>query len=115
MHAAGIRSEIGFGQTEAANLFAGGEFRDPEVLLLLRAVAVDREHHQSRLHGGERAKTGIAAFELLHDQAVGDVVQPRAGANRHATAMDHTQLSSSYTCVCNRAPASARTRSPAPS
>jgi hypothetical protein len=76
-HAGGIRAEVRLGQAEAADRLSGGEFRDPVVALFLRAVGVDRVHHQARLHGRERAQAGIAALELLHDQAVGDV--PEAG------------------------------------
>ncbi len=41
----------------------------------LRAEGVDRVHDEARLHRDERAQAGVAALELLHDQAVGDVVE----------------------------------------
>src|SRR5581483_6054271 len=75
-HAAGVRAEVGLGEAEAADLLAGSELRNPVVALFLRAVRVDRIHDETRLHGGEGAETGIAALELLHDQAVRDVVRP---------------------------------------
>ncbi len=37
------------------------------------AVGMDGIHHQSALHGDEAAQAGIAAFEFLGHEAVGDV------------------------------------------
>jgi hypothetical protein len=41
----------------------------------LRAEGVDRIHHQAALHRDEAAQAGVAALELLHGEAVGDVVE----------------------------------------
>ena len=46
--------------------------------LRVRAIRVDRIHHQRALHGNEAAQAGIAALEFLHHQAVGDVGHSRA-------------------------------------
>ncbi len=74
-HAAGVRAEVGLGETEAADRLAGGKLRNPVVALLFRAVGVDRIHDETRLHGRERAQARVAALELLHDQAVGHVAE----------------------------------------
>ena len=74
-HAARVRAEVGLGEAEAADRLARRQGREPAVALLLRAEGVDRVHHQAALHRDEAAQPGVAALELLHDQAVGDVVQ----------------------------------------
>src|SRR6185369_14858578 len=65
-------------QAEAADRLAARHWRQPAPLLLLRAVRVDRVHREAALHRRHRAQTAVAALELLHDQPVGDVVEPRA-------------------------------------
>ena len=70
---AGIRSEAGFGQSEAAELFAAGEGGEPGVFLLVGAEGVDGIHDQRRLHADKAAQAGVAAFQLLHHQAVLDI------------------------------------------
>ena len=72
-HPAGIGSEAGLGEAEAAEFFAGGEGREPGVLLLLGAEGVDGVHDQRGLHADKAAQAGVAAFQLLHHQAVLDV------------------------------------------
>ena len=74
-HAAGVGAEVGLGQAEAADRLGRGELRDPAVLLLLGAEGVDRVHDQRALHRHEAAQPRVAALQLLHDQAVGDVAQ----------------------------------------
>ena len=91
-HAAGVRAEVGLGEAEAADLLAGGEQREPVLLLLLGAEGVDRIHHQRALHRGERADAGVAPLELLHDQAVGDVVEPRAAVLLRQVGAEQAQL-----------------------
>ena len=39
-------------------------------LLFVRSIGVDGIHHQRALHRDEAAQAGIAAFDLLHDEAV---------------------------------------------
>ena len=75
---AGIRSEPRFGQPETADRGAGLQSRQPLLLLFLAAEGEDGIHHQRALHADEAAQAGIAALQLLHDQAVLDVVH--AGA-----------------------------------
>src|SRR5262249_50438311 len=45
-HSAGIRSEVRFGQSEAADFSASCKFRQPFVLLLIRSICVDGIHHK---------------------------------------------------------------------
>ena len=52
--------------------------RQPALLLRLGAEGVDRVHRRATLHRRQRAQAAVAALELLHDQAVGDVVHARA-------------------------------------
>src|SRR5208282_3035181 len=72
-HAARIRSEIWFGQSEAAELFAFLHCGQPGVFLLVSAEGIYRIHHQRRLHADKRTHSGISAFQFLRDQAVFDV------------------------------------------
>src|SRR5262249_16055431 len=73
-----VRAVIRLGEAEAADGGAGLEGGQPPVLLLVGAVAGDRVHDQTALDGGEGAEPRVAALQLLHDEAVGDVVE--AGA-----------------------------------
>jgi len=73
--AAGVRAEVGLGQAETADRLAGRHPGDPAVLLLLRAEGVDRIHDERALDGDEAAEPGVAAFQLLHDETVGDAAQ----------------------------------------
>src|SRR5262249_172582 len=72
-HAAGVRSEPRLSEAEAAELFARGHRRQPGVLLLVRTESVDRVHAERRLHADKAAESGVAAFQLLHHEAVLDV------------------------------------------
>ena len=69
-HTRGVGAEIGLGQTKAADGLAFLHIGQPAVLLSIRAIGVNRIHHQRALHGNETAQAGIAALNLLHDQAV---------------------------------------------
>ncbi len=77
-HAAGIGAEAGFGESEAAELFALLHGGQPGLLLLFAAEGMDGIHHQRRLHADEAAHAGVAAFEFLGYQSVLDVAH--AGA-----------------------------------
>ena len=70
-HRAGVRAGVGLGQPEAADRLAGGHPRQPLLLLLLRAPAVDRVHRQRALHRDEAAHAAVAGLELQAGQAVG--------------------------------------------
>ena len=48
------------------------------LLLLVAAEGVDGVHHEGALHGGKGADPTVTPLELLHDQAVGHVVEPGA-------------------------------------
>ncbi len=69
---------IGFGQAKAADAFPGRQRGQVFVLLFLAAIGEDGVHHQAALHGNKGAKAGVAAFQFLHNQAIGHVVQARA-------------------------------------
>ena len=62
----------GFGQPEAADQLALGHARQPLLLLLLRAVLVDRAHRQRPLHRDEGAQAGVAGLQFQRGQAVLD-------------------------------------------
>src|ERR1700727_2195874 len=59
-HAARVRPEVGLGQPEAPDRGPGREAGEPFLLLLLRAVGLDREHRQRALDRDERAETAGA-------------------------------------------------------
>src|SRR6266478_7167624 len=69
-HAARIRSEVRFSQSEAAELFALLHRGEPGVFLLVRAEGINWIHYQRRLHADKRAHAGISAFQFLRDQSV---------------------------------------------
>jgi hypothetical protein len=77
-HAAGIRAELWLSEAEAADGLAGLQARQPFFFLRVAPEGVDRIHHQRALDGDEAAQAGIAAFEFLSHQAVGDVRHSRA-------------------------------------
>src|SRR5262249_57460469 len=63
----------------------------PLLLLRVRAVAVDRVHHEPALYRRRRAKPGVTPLELLHDESVGDVVEARAAVALERRA-EHAEL-----------------------
>ena len=69
-----VGSVIGLGQAEAAERLAGRHPRQPLLLLLGRAPAVDRAGDQAEVDREDRTHIGIAAAELLDHQAVGQRV-----------------------------------------
>src|SRR5207247_1486590 len=77
-HGARVRAVIRFGESEAAQRLPRLKPGQPLLLLRLRAVGVDGIHDEAALYGGEGAQTRIAPLQLLHDEAVGDIVE--AGA-----------------------------------
>src|SRR5579872_3993442 len=77
-HAGWIGSVVGFGQTETTDLLALGKRRQPAATLLFAAERIDWVHHERTLHACERTETRITALELLHAQAVRDIVEPCA-------------------------------------
>ena len=88
LHAAGIGAVVRLGETEAPDLGARGELWQPLLLLRLGAVRVDRVHHEATLHGRGGAQPGIAALQLLHDEAVGHVVESGAAVALQRRAED---------------------------
>jgi hypothetical protein len=78
LHVGRVGAAVRFGQAEAADDLARRHLRQPVLLLLFAAVGVDRIHAQRRLHRGEAADAGIAAFEFLAGQAIADAVHARA-------------------------------------
>ncbi len=87
-HAAGIGTEVRFGQAEAADLFARLHHREPGLLLLVAAEGVDGIHGQRRVHADERADAAVAALQFLHDQSVFDIRHPGAAVAFEAGAIE---------------------------
>ncbi len=77
-HAAGIGAGVGLGQAEAAHQLARRELRQIFPFLLLRAVGIDRIHHQRGLHAHHRAVAGIDPLDFARHQPIGDVARARA-------------------------------------
>src|SRR5215212_696597 len=73
-----VGARVGLRQPEASERLARAQGREPALLLLLRAPSHDRGAHERGLHGHDRAHRGAAAPDLLDQERVGDVVQPRA-------------------------------------
>jgi hypothetical protein len=67
---AGIGAAMRFGQAEAADDFATPPWAAAMLFLLFRAEGMDGVHAQRGLHRDETAQAGIAALQLLADQAV---------------------------------------------
>ena len=74
----GIGAVVRLGQAEAADPLAGRELRQVFPALRLRAIRVDREHHERALHAHHRTVAGVDALDLARDQAVADVVESGA-------------------------------------
>jgi hypothetical protein len=70
----GVRSGLGFGEPEAAELRARAQARQPLLLLLVRAVLEDRLADQAERHRDDPAHGRVTARDLLQDQAVRQVV-----------------------------------------
>ena len=91
-HPGGVRAVVGLGEAEAADDLALRHPRQPFHLLLFAAERVDGIHHERALHRRERADAGVAALELLHDEPVADVVQPRAAVFLGEVRAEHAEL-----------------------
>src|SRR5881396_985068 len=78
LHAARVRAVVGLGQAEAADRAPPRHLGEPALLLLLAPPAPDGEHRERALHRGHRAEPRVPRLELLHDEPVGDVREPRA-------------------------------------
>src|SRR5258705_4641469 len=78
LHPAGVGAVVGLGEAEAADRLPGLQRREPAVLLRVGPVGIDGVHHESALPGREGAETRIAPLQLLHDEAVGHVVEAQA-------------------------------------
>ncbi len=77
-HAAGIRTIVRLREPEAPHDRARRHPGQIPLLLLVAPEREDRVHDERPLDGCERAHAGVAAFELLHDESIGDVAQARA-------------------------------------
>ena len=53
---------------------------------------MDRVHDEPPLHRGERAHARVATLQLLHDEPVGDVVEPRAAVRLGQIRAEQPQL-----------------------
>ena len=74
----GVRAGVGLGEAEAAQPLAAAELGQVLLLLLLGAPLQDRRAHERGLDRHDRAHRGVSPPDLLHDQAVGHVVEARA-------------------------------------
>jgi hypothetical protein len=76
LHVGGIRSAVRLREPKARDHLPLCHARQPALFLFLTAEGVDRIHAEARLHGNETAYSGIAALELLADQAIRQRIQP---------------------------------------
>ena len=78
-HASWVGSVVGFGQSKASHPLAGCEFGQELLLLLLRTVLPNGVHDKGALHRRRGTQAAVTALELLHNQAVGNLIE--AGAS----------------------------------
>ena len=76
-HAAGVGPGIGFGQPKTADRLARRQFRQIFRSHSIRAIGIDRIHHQRRLHRHHRAIAAIHPLHLARDQAIGHISRPQ--------------------------------------
>ena len=82
-HAAGVGAEVGFGEAEAAELFALLHAREARSVFARRCRRSWMGYmHSAGLHADEAAHAGVAALEFLGDQAVFDVATCRRSRSR---------------------------------
>ena len=76
------RGDVGagarLGQAEAGELLALRLGTEPALLLLLRAVAQERQRVEPDVHRDQRPERGLAALDLLAGECLRDEVEPRA-------------------------------------
>ena len=65
---------------------------------------MDRIHHERALHRGKGADAAVAALELLHDQAVGHVVEAGAAVFLGEIGAEEAQLRHSRDQLLREAP-----------
>ena len=81
-HRTRIGACVGFGQAEAADIFAGGKLLEVFPPLLVVPVGVDRKHDERGLHAHQASIAGIDALDLAGDEAIGDIRCARAAIFR---------------------------------
>src|SRR6266550_7712768 len=69
-HAGRVGTKLGLGQPEAADHLTLRHRRKPALLLLFRAVAMDREHAQGSLDRDKTAQATVAALQFLAGEPV---------------------------------------------
>ncbi|VTQ56890.1 Uncharacterised protein [Stenotrophomonas maltophilia] len=93
LHAGRIGTAVRFSQAETADQFAACHRRQPLLALFLAAIGVDRVHAQRALHRHEAAQAGIAALQLLADQAVADRTEVATAVLRRQGRAEQAQRS----------------------
>ena len=83
---------VGLRQTEATNLFAFGEKRKPFPLLLFGTEGEDGIHDERTLYADEASQAAVAAFQFLHDEAIGNVIHVGAAVFFRKVAAEETHL-----------------------
>jgi hypothetical protein len=83
-HAARIGAGVGLGQAETADQLTACEAGQETVLLLLRAISVDRIHDEARLDRHRRPVAAVDPLDRTRHQAVADIIKPGAAIfDRH--------------------------------
>ncbi len=72
-HVAGVGTVIGLGEAKTAHPFPRGQLRQIGFFLLFGTKIPNWIHGQRALDGCKRAKTAVATFQFLADEAVGHI------------------------------------------
>src|SRR5690606_33822496 len=74
----GIGTEVRLREPEAAHYFTRCHLRQEATFLFVAAKSINRMHHQRSLYGRGGAYAAVPALQLLHHQAVSNIVEPAA-------------------------------------
>jgi len=77
-HGGHVGAGSGLGEPEAGELLAASLRHEPALLLVLGAVAEQRQRVEADVHRDQRAERGLAAFDLLARERLGHEVHARA-------------------------------------
>src|SRR5438132_7324343 len=87
-HPGRVGAKLRLGQTEAPDHLACRHPWEPVLLLLLRPIAMNREHGQRALHRNEAAQPTVATLEFLAGESINHVAHPRGATAMQVHAED---------------------------
>src|SRR5258708_31843686 len=77
-HTAGVAAMIRLRKAKTTQPLAAGQLRQVFAALFFAAIFIDGEHHQRTLNRSRTTDAAVPPLQLLHHQAITDIIQPPA-------------------------------------